>query len=118
MYAFFYGCIFGIVRIVTGNLIYTIIMHICFNAWNVVVLYIKDEGIVQSDGEAWIVAVWIAVVVLSMLVCGILIRFLCRTNNVRLAKEGNSAGEFISKEGLIAFAICICITIIMRMGMN
>lgn len=117
LYAFFYGCIFGLVRIATGNLIYTVIMHICFNAWNIGILFLcpRGGGYVQSEEVVWPVPVWITVVLFAVPACFMLLRLLCRTGNAGLAQEGYLAKDFISKEGVAVYIMCICITIIFRM---
>lgn len=118
MYAFFYGCIFGFVRIVTDNMVYSVIMHLIFNAANVGLLYINEAGTEISEKKALFIIVIVAIVLLSMLACCVLMRRLYRINKVCIAKESRSAREFISKEGMIAYMICVCIALIISSLMN
>lgn len=114
MYAFFYGCIFGLVRVLTNNLAYTIIMHMGFNIINIGLLYINDVGMVVSENRALAVLGIIAVSILSTLACIVLLIMMVRTSEISLATHECVAKRFISKESLIAYAICICITIILQ----
>lgn len=115
MYAFFYGCIFGLVRVLTNNLAYTIIMHMGFNIINIGLLYINDVGMVISGNGALAISGTVAIGILSTLACIVLLIVLLRTSGMSLAAHECAAKKFISKESLIAYAICICITLISQM---
>ena len=66
MYAFFYGCLFALVRIVTNNLVYTMIMHSLFNIINVCLYYCKGF----SFSDAWIIALSVLVGMLFCIILG------------------------------------------------
>lgn len=85
MYAFFYGCIFGLVRVLTNNLVYTIIMHMGFNIINLGLVYIIDDGLTVSGNSALAISGTIAVGVLSTLACIVLLIMLVRTSEMSLA---------------------------------
>lgn len=106
MYAFLYGCIFALVRIVTGNMWYSIIMHLLFNAINICTLYIGNIKI-SEYGLA-------ALVIIGGVLCAIMTYLLCRNDRAKFIEQKWSAKEFISKENIIAYIICIVLTIYMN----
>lgn len=113
MYAFLYGCLFALVRIFTGNMIYSICMHLFFNLINIGSLYvnINTNGLRHISNVNATAYVMLAIVILSSVICGILIILLRRSSEVSLENKTCSAKDFISKENIIAYMICLVITI-------
>lgn len=103
MYSFLYGCIFAIVRIVTENLFYPIIMHILFNAINISTLCIGSKDISMFSMTFLAIA--------GSVLCTSMIYVLCRSESSKFVEQIWSVKEFISKESIIAYMICIILTV-------
>lgn len=102
LYGFFFGCIFALVRIATGNLTYTVIMHLIFNSINVLLSYVNFEHIPEWAVVAFMIAGIVGFVIL-------LIVFF-RKNRVELAEKSNlKRYRLITKEGYVTMGICFAV---------
>ena len=102
LYGFFFGCIFALVRIATGNLIYTVVMHLIFNSVNVLLSYASPERIPEWAVAAFMIAGIIGFVIL-------LIVFF-RKNRVKLAEKSSlKRYRLITKEGYVTVGICLAV---------
>ena len=102
LYGFFFGCVFALVRIATGNLIYTVVMHLIFNSVNVLLSYASLERIPE----------WVVVAFMIMGIVGFII--LCmiffRKNKVELAEKSSlKRYRLITKEGYVTMGICLAV---------
>lgn len=102
LYGFFFGCIFALVRIATGNLTYTVAMHLIFNSINVLLSYTDPERIPD-----WaVVAFMIVGIVGFIFIC---IAFFSK-NRVELAEKSSMKRyRLITKEGYVTMGICIAV---------
>lgn len=107
MYGFFYGCLFALIRIATGNLIYSMTMHLVFNAVNVLVAYM---GAFLISG--WIVALMFVAGLAGFITLCILF---FRKHPVELTGSGYKRHELVTKEGYITMAVCMAVTSILLM---
>ena len=99
LYGFFFGCIFALVRIATGNLTYTVVMHLIFNSINVLLSYASPEWIPEWAVAAFMIAGIVGFVIL-------LIAFF-RKNRVELAEKSSlKRYQLITKEGFVTMGIC------------
>lgn len=103
LYAFFYGCLFALIRIVTSNLAYTMIMHSVFNITNVCLYYYK--GFSLSD--KWMIALGVLTGLLFCIILGCFIHY----NNIRFTERKRPVKDFITYEGVIALGICFSLII-------
>ena len=102
LYGFFFGCIFALVRIATGNLTYTVVMHLIFNSVNVLLSYASPERIPEWAVAAFMIAGIIGFVIL-------LIVFF-RKNRVNLAEKSSlKRYRLITKEGYVTVGICLAV---------
>lgn len=107
MYGFMYGCIFALVRVATGNLIYSVAMHGVFNMVNVAMAYI---GITMVPG-------WIVLLAFSAGLAGFIILLIVffKKNPVSLSKSSFKRRQLITREGYITLIICLCVTVMLLM---
>ncbi|WP_346998567.1 VirB6/TrbL-like conjugal transfer protein, CD1112 family [Coprococcus eutactus] len=107
MYGFMYGCIFALVRVATGNLIYSVAMHGVFNMVNVAMAYI---GITMVPG-------WIVLLAFSVGLAGFIILLIVffKKNPVSLSKSSFKRRQLITREGYITLIICLCVTVMLLM---
>ena len=102
LYGFFFGCVFALVRIATGNLTYTVVMHLIFNSVNVLLSYASPERIPEWAVAAFMIAGIIGFVIL-------LIVFF-RKNRVNLAEKSSlKRYRLITKEGYVTVGICLAV---------
>lgn len=102
LYGFFFGCIFALVRIATGNLTYTVVMHLIFNSVNVLLSYASPERIPEWTVAAFMIAGIVGSVIL-------LIVFF-RKNRVELAEKSSiKRYRLITKEGYVTMGICLAV---------
>lgn len=99
LYGFFYGCVFALVRIATGNMVYSMAMHLIFNAINVAVSY---AGMIMIPG-------WVVVIVLFVGIAGFVVLCICffRKNVVILHTGGYKKRQLVTKEGYVTMAVCL-----------
>ena len=107
LYGFFYGCLFALIRIATGNMIYSMAMHLVFNAVNVLVAYM---GAFLIPG--WIVALLLVVGLAGFITLCILF---FRKHPVELTGSGYKRHELVTKEGYMTMAVCIAVTSMLLM---
>ncbi len=103
LYAFFYGCLFALIRIVTSNLAYTMIMHSVFNIINVCLYYCKGFNL----SDKWIIALGVLTGLLFCIILGCFIHY----NNIRFTECKRPVKDFITYEGVIALGICFFLII-------
>ena len=102
LYGFFFGCVFALVRIATGNLTYTVIMHLIFNSINVLLSYASPEKMTE-----WAVVAYMIVGIVGFIV--ICLAFFTK-NGVELAEKSSlKRYRLITKEGYVTMGICIVI---------
>lgn len=97
LYGFFYGCLFAIIRIATGNMIYSMAMHLVFNAVNVMVAYM---GAFLIPG--WVVALLLVAGLAGFITLCILF---FRKYPVELTGSGYKRHELVTKEGYMTMAV-------------
>lgn len=102
LYGFFYGCLFALIKIATGNMIYSMAMHLTFNAINVAVSY---AGMIMIPG--WFLIGAFVVGVIGFIVLCI---FFFKKNPVELQVSGYKGRQLVTKEGYITMAVCLCVT--------
>lgn len=105
MYAFFFGCIFALVRIITDNLLYTITMHAMFNIINICFAYMNEISLSVLAKVAFLVLGGIAFLVTMVMLFYI--------NDISFKESRKSVRDFINKEGCAAIMICLVLTILM-----
>jgi uncharacterized membrane protein YuzA (DUF378 family) len=109
LYGFFFGCVFALVRTVTGNMIYSMIMHCTFNALNVVLSYVNLDNIPDWSVIAYMVVGVIGFVALMVL--------LVKDKESKLEKESENDGEkfiyrkwqLMTKEGYVSVVVCLVV---------
>ena len=101
LYGFFYGCLFALIRIATGNMTYSI------NAVNVMVAYM---GIFLILG--WIVALLLMAELAEFITLCILF---FRKHPVELTGSGYKRHELVTKEGYMTMAVCMAVTSMLLM---
>lgn len=101
LYGFFYGCLFALIRIAAGNMIYSMAMHLVFNAVNVVVAYMGSFLI-----PGWIVALLLVVGIAGFITLCIL---LFRKHPVELTGSGYKRHELVTREGYMTMAVCMAV---------
>ena len=102
LYGFFYGCVFALIRLATGNMRYSMVMHLVFNAVNVAVSY---AGMIMIPG--WFLIGAFVVGVIGFIVLCI---FFFKKNPVELQVSGYKGRQLVTKEGYITMAVCLCVT--------
>lgn len=105
LYGFFFGLLFAVVRLSTGNLVYTIIMHCLFNTINVLLSYIRI-------GE--IPAVVVLIIFAVALFCFIALVMYFFSRNTIDTRMNRAEGKYklwklITKEGYVTMAVCITV---------
>lgn len=109
LYGFFFGLLFAVVRLVTDNLAYTMIMHCLFNSINVILSYMRI-------GEISTVAV-VSFFILAITIFIVLFIFFFIKNTINTSKLP-SKGKYklwklITKEGYITIAVCIFVIVML-----
>ena len=100
LYGFFFGYVFALVRIETGNLVYTVIMHLVFNAINVFLSYAFPEWIPE----------WAVVGFMILGLAGFIVICFVFFSKNRVAMSGKSSLKryrLITKEGYVTIGICL-----------
>lgn len=105
LYGFFFGLLFAVVRIVTDNLVYTMIMHLLFNTINVLLSYMKLTEI----PVAVIFAVFVATIILFIA----LVMMFFRKSVIEM-RGSRFEGKYkpwkaITKEGYMTIAVCLTV---------
>ena len=112
LYGFLFGCLFAYIRIVTNNILYSMIMHCAFNALNVFLSYLDMESISLGGFMLMIGIGLIGFIVLTVA--------FFRTYGTEISMNQNKGKyklrEMLSKEGYIAVGICI--SVMVMLGMN
>ena len=104
LYAFFYGCLFAIIRIATGNLAYTMIMHVTFNTINICLAYLCPN---LNLSNGWIIALGVIIGLLFCLMLGLFIYH----NDIHFNEEKRPIRDIVTAEGVVALGICFFIMI-------
>lgn len=104
LYAFFYGCIFALIRLVTGNLAYTMIMHVTFNTINICLAYLCPN---LNLSNGWIIALGVIIGLLFCLMLGLFIYH----NDIHFNEEKRPIRDIVTAEGVVALGICFFIMI-------
>ena len=105
MYGFFFGLLFAVIRLSTGNLVYTIIMHCLFNTINVLMSYMRLDEI-----PAVVVFIVFAVALFGFITL-VMYFFSRNTIDTHMSRsEGKyKPWKFITKEGYITLAVCVTV---------
>lgn len=105
MYGFFFGLLFVVIRLSTGNLVYTIIMHCLFNTINVLMSYMRLDKI-----PAVVVFIVFAVALFSFITL-VMYFFSRNTIDTHMSRsEGKyKPWKLITKEGYITLAVCVTV---------
>lgn len=102
LYGFFFGCVFALVRTATGNLTYTVVMHLIFNSINVLLSYASPERIPE-----WVVGAFMIVGIVGFIVLCVIF---FRKNRVELAEKSSlKRYQLITKEGYVTMGICFVV---------
>lgn len=104
LYAFFYGCLFAIIRIATENLIYTMIMHVSFNLLNVCLAYLGTD---ISLSSGWMIALSVFISLIFFIILGCFLYH----NNISFNESKRPIKSIITTEGVVALGICFFIMI-------
>ena len=99
MYGFFFGCVFALVRVITGNLAYTMLMHVTFNSLNVLLGYVNI-----GDVPIWVVIAVMLVCIVSFVV---LIKKLLYETSIYVEKKRHKVRHLMTREGYVAVLICL-----------
>lgn len=102
LYGFFFGCVFALVRIATGNLAYTVVMHLIFNAINVLLSYASFEHIPQ-----WVIITFIILGGVGFILLGF--TFFSK-NRVKISENGGlRLHRLVTKEGYVTMMVCVAV---------
>lgn len=79
IYGFFFGYVFTLVRVITGNLAYTMLMHVTFNSLNVLLGYVNIG----------VALVWVVIAVMAACIVGfvILMKKLLHETSIHVGKK-------------------------------
>ena len=101
MYGFFFGCVFALVRVITGNLAYTMLMHVIFNSLNVLLGYVNIGAL----------PVWVVIAVMAMCIVGfvVLMMKLLHETSIHIEKTKIKIRHLMTREGYAAVGICVVI---------
>ena len=105
LYGFFFGCLFALVRIATGNMIYPICMHMAFNLINVILSYIDMSRIPNVVVIAVMVVLFIAFVITVV----IFFREFRIEEKLKGGLKGNKTWKMITKEGYVTMGVCLLV---------
>ena len=102
LYGFFFGCVFALVRIATGNLTYTVVMHLIFNSVNVLLSYASFEHIPQ-----WVIITFIILGGVGFILLGF--TFFSK-NRVKISENGGlRLHRLVTKEGYVTMMVCVAV---------
>lgn len=111
LYGFLFGVIFAIVRIITENLLYTMVMHAVFNGANVMMTYANLDSIS--------IPAIISIVVITTIFIFLLIKlwkeFLQDVVNLPSMTNGSkyAVSRLITKEGYVTIAVCVTVMVML-----
>lgn len=109
LYGFLFGVIFALVRVRTGNLLYTICMHCAFNGVNVLMSYVD----MVSVPKAVMMAASVIMIVVFIISQIIMLRGILQ-DGVNLPSMTNKSKyvvyRLITKEGYVTMMVCVTIT--------
>ena len=105
LYGFFFGCLFALVRISTGNMIYPICMHMAFNMINVILSYIDMSRFPNVVVIVFMVAMSIAFVITVV----IFFREFRIDEKLKGGLKGNKTWKMITKEGYVTMGVCLLV---------
>lgn len=104
-YGFFYGCVFALVRLATGNVIYSMLMHFTFNAASVAVSYTGDIFV-----TGWIVATAFAISLIGFIIMCIMF---FKRHPVQLSSSKYAKRQLVTKEGYVTMAVCVSVMVLL-----
>lgn len=105
LYGFFFGCLFALVRIATGNMIYPICMHMTFNSINVILSYIDMSHIPNVA----VIAEMIALLIIFVITTVVFFRKYRIDDKVKGGLKGNKTWKMITKEGYVTMGVCLLV---------
>lgn len=105
LYGFFFGCLFALVRIATGNMVYPICMHMAFNAINVVLSYVDMSHIPNVA----VIAEMIALLIIFVIATVVFFREYRIVDKVKGGLKGNKTWKMITKEGYVTMGVCLLV---------
>ena len=101
MYGFFFGCVFALIRVITGNIAYTMLMHVTFNSLNVLLEYVNIGA----------VPIWVVLAVMLVCIVGFvaLMKKLLHETSIHVEKKRHKIRHLMTREGYVAVGICVVI---------
>lgn len=104
-YGFFYGCLFALVRLATGNMIYPVLMHFTFNVASVAVSYTGDIFV-----SGWMVVMAFVVSLIGFVITCIIF---FKRHPVQLTGSTYIKRQMVTREGYVTMAVCVSVMLLL-----